>query len=84
MTLAPMLKEDGKVIGDFSLATLDDDRFLIIGSGAAEAITCGGSSRICQMMVRWIWSHNLGLVGLTLPARMRAPCCRPARMRCLA
>ena len=37
MTLAPMLKEDGKVIGDFSLATLDDDRFLIIGSGAAES-----------------------------------------------
>ena len=36
MTLAPMLKEDGKVIGDFSLACLDDDSFLIVGSGIAE------------------------------------------------
>jgi dimethylglycine dehydrogenase len=55
------------VIGDFSLATLDDDRFLIIGSGAAESYH-----------MRWflshlpddgsvvITSHNLGLVGLTL------------------
>ena len=67
MTLAPMLKDDGKVIGDFSLATLDDDRFLIIGSGAAESFH-----------MRWflahrpddgsvnITSYNMGLVGLTL------------------
>jgi dimethylglycine dehydrogenase len=67
MTLAPMLKEDGKVIGDFSLATLAEDRYLIIGSGAAESYH-----------MRWllahlprdasvtITSHNLGLVGLTL------------------
>ena len=37
MTLAPMLKEDGKVIGDFSLSNINDRRFLIIGSGAAES-----------------------------------------------
>jgi len=36
MTLAPMLKEDGKVIGDFSLANLGDDVFFIAGSGIAE------------------------------------------------
>ena len=36
MTLAPMLKEDGRVIGDFSLANLDDQSFLIVGSGIAE------------------------------------------------
>ena len=36
MTLAPMLKEDGRVIGDFSLARLDEDSFLIVGSGIAE------------------------------------------------
>jgi len=36
MTLAPMLKKDGKVIGDFTLAALDKNRFLIIGSGIAE------------------------------------------------
>ena len=31
MTLAPMLKEDGRVIGDFSLARLDEDSFFIVG-----------------------------------------------------
>jgi len=36
MTLAPMLKEDGKLIGDFSLAKADDERFYIFGAGAAE------------------------------------------------
>ena len=36
MVLAPMLKHDGKVIGDFTLACLGRDRFLIIGSGIAE------------------------------------------------
>ena len=36
MTLAPMLKEDGKVIGDFTLACLDQNRFLLVGSGVAE------------------------------------------------
>ena len=36
MTLAPMLKEDGRVIGDFSLAHLDEQSFLIVGSGIAE------------------------------------------------
>ena len=36
MTLAPMLKEDGRVIGDFSLANLDEQSFLIVGSGIAE------------------------------------------------
>ena len=35
MTLAPMLKHDGRVIGDFSLANLCD-RWLLIGSGIAE------------------------------------------------
>ena len=67
MTLAPMLKEDGKVIGDFSLACLAVDEFLIIGSGIAE-----------NYHMRWfmthmpkdgsvtVTSHNLGLVGLTL------------------
>ncbi len=36
MTLAPMLNERGKLIGDFSLAKLSDERFYIFGSGAAE------------------------------------------------
>jgi dimethylglycine dehydrogenase len=36
MVLAPMLNDNGRIIGDFSLARLADDRFLMIGSGAAE------------------------------------------------
>ena len=37
MALAPMLNRQGRIIGDFSLARLSDERFLLIGSGAAEA-----------------------------------------------
>ena len=67
MTLAPMLKDDGRVIGDFSVARLADDMFLIIGSGLAESYH-----------MRWFTSHldagkdvsltaeSLGLVGLSL------------------
>ncbi len=36
MTLAPMLKEDGYVIGDFTVANLGDGSFFIAGSGIAE------------------------------------------------
>ncbi|MCV3735795.1 FAD-dependent oxidoreductase [Rhizobium sp. TRM96647] len=36
MTLAPMLKEDGKLIGDFTLGKLGEGDFLLIGSGIAE------------------------------------------------
>ncbi|MEL7174388.1 MAG: glycine cleavage system protein T, partial [Pseudomonadota bacterium] len=36
LTLAPMLKEDGKLQGDLSLACLGPDEFLMAGSGNAE------------------------------------------------
>ncbi len=36
MTLAPMLKHDGRVIGDFTLANLGDDGYFLAGSGVAE------------------------------------------------
>jgi dimethylglycine dehydrogenase len=36
MTLAPMLKHDGRLIGDFTLANLGAEGFMIIGSGIAE------------------------------------------------
>ena len=67
MTLAPMLKHDGKVIGDFSLSRLDDETFLIIGSGIAE-----------NYHMRWFISQlpegadievsslGLGLTGLSI------------------
>lgn len=36
MTLAPMLKEDGKLQGDLSIGALAEDEFFIAGSGMAE------------------------------------------------
>ena len=67
MTLAPMLKEDGKVIGDFSLANFGDNEFLIVGSGIGE-----------DYHMRWFEMHlpddgsvqiapqNSNLVGLSV------------------
>ncbi|MBM3545620.1 MAG: FAD-dependent oxidoreductase [Alphaproteobacteria bacterium] len=37
IALAPMLKEQGKLIGDFTVGRLGKQRFFIIGSGPAEA-----------------------------------------------
>jgi len=36
MVLSPMLNEFGKLIGDFTIAKLDDQRFLVWGSSAAQ------------------------------------------------
>ena len=67
MTLAPMLKEDGRIIGDFSLANLGEEGFFIAGSGIAE-----------DYHMRWFGQHlpedgsvslnavRLGLVGLSV------------------
>lgn len=67
MTLAPMLKEDGKLIGDLSLACLKEGDFFIAGSGMAEIY-----------YMRWFEKHlpddgsvmlesvGLGLCGLSI------------------
>ncbi|MEW6634965.1 MAG: FAD-dependent oxidoreductase [Pseudomonadota bacterium] len=46
MTLAPMLKEDGRLIGDFTLANIGDGEWFIAGSGVAE-----------QYHMRWFEAH---------------------------
>ncbi|TGQ55671.1 FAD-dependent oxidoreductase [Mesorhizobium sp. M1C.F.Ca.ET.193.01.1.1] len=46
MALAPMLKEDGKLIGDFTLANIGDGEWFIAGSGVAE-----------QYHMRWFEAH---------------------------
>jgi dimethylglycine dehydrogenase len=50
MTLAPMLKEDGRLIGDFTLANVSREgksgEWLILGSGVAE-----------QFHMRWFEKH---------------------------
>ncbi|MGF6158619.1 dimethylglycine dehydrogenase [Ensifer sp. KUDG1] len=67
MTLAPMLKDDGKLIGDFTLAKLGEGDFLLVGSGIAE-----------DYHMRWFEAHlpadgsvllralKLELVGLSI------------------
>jgi dimethylglycine dehydrogenase len=67
MVLAPMLNEAGRLIGDFTLANLGDDGYLVIGSGAAE-----------EYHLRWFEQHlpvnggvqvasvTQGLAGLAL------------------
>ena len=37
IVLSPMLNPEGKLIGDFTVAKLTDDRFMVFGSGVAEA-----------------------------------------------
>ncbi|MGF1445493.1 MAG: FAD-dependent oxidoreductase [Pikeienuella sp.] len=46
MTLAPMLKEDGKLIGDLSVACFQEGRFFLAGSGMAE-----------EYYLRWFAAH---------------------------
>jgi dimethylglycine dehydrogenase len=67
MTLAPMLKEDGKLIGDLSLACLGEGEYFLAGSGQAE-----------NFYLRWFERHlpgdgsvrveniGLGLCGLSI------------------
>ena len=67
MTMAPMLKHDGRLIGDFTLAQRAAGNFLIIGSGVAE-----------DYHMRWfgqhlpvdgsveITAHGTALVGLAI------------------
>ena len=55
MALTPMLNHQGRLIGDFTVATLADpfdgtERFLVFGSGAAEGYH-----------ERWFRSHLPGL-----------------------
>jgi dimethylglycine dehydrogenase len=46
MAIAPMLNERGRIMGDLSIACLAEDRYLVVGSGFAEAFT-----------LRWWWKH---------------------------
>jgi len=45
--LAPMLNPAGRIVGDLTIASLADDRFLIFGSGFAE-----------EFHLRWFWQSE--------------------------
>jgi dimethylglycine dehydrogenase len=67
MTLAPMLKHDGKLIGDLTLARVAEDAFFLAGSGQAEDYYLRwwlenlGEDEAAEITV-----HGLGLVGLAI------------------
>ena len=46
ITLVPMLSPSGRLMGDFTISRLGDERFMIVGSGAAE-----------RFHVRWFETH---------------------------
>lgn len=67
MTLAPMLKPDGRIQGDFTLANLGSDEFFLAGAGIAEDfyqrwfvqhLPTNGSVQLL--------THGTGLVGLSV------------------
>jgi len=60
MTMAPMLKDDGKLIGDFTLANLGDEGWLLIGSGVAE-----------EYHLRWFHDHLPADGSVHLASRTR-------------
>jgi dimethylglycine dehydrogenase len=47
MAIAPMLNPAGRIMGDLSIACIAEDRYLIIGSGFAEAFH-----------MRWFWQQQ--------------------------
>ncbi len=47
MAIAPMLNDRGRIMGDLSIACLAEDRYLIVGSGFAEAFH-----------MRWFWQSQ--------------------------
>jgi dimethylglycine dehydrogenase len=59
ISLTPMLNDRGRLIGDFTLARLAPDRFLLTGSGIAESYH-----------LRWFEQH-LPAPGVTLAERHR-------------
>ena len=65
MVLAPMLKEDGYVIGDFTLANLGDGRFFLVGSGIAEDYHMRWFDQHRQADVH-IQAHGASLCGLSI------------------
>ena len=67
LALSPMLNQDGKLIGDFTVGRLADRRFFIFGSGMGE-----------EYHMRWVeehlpadasvkvQAHGMGLLGLSI------------------
>ncbi|WP_102108497.1 GcvT family protein [Oceaniglobus roseus] len=65
MVLAPMLKESGRLIGDFTLANLGGGNFFVCGSGAAEEYHMRWFERHMDPGVT-VTAHGAGLCGVSI------------------
>ena len=65
ITLAPMLGENGRLLGDFTVARLSDERFFVIGSGIAEAYHMRWFERFLPDGAA-IRAYGTDLVGLSI------------------
>ena len=66
MSLSPMLNPAGKLIGDFTIAKLEDERFFIFGSGAAQEYHMRWFEQHLPESGVSIRCHDLDLVGLSI------------------
>jgi len=66
LALAPMLNHQGKLIGDFTVGKLAEDRFFVFGSGLAQQYHMRWFERNLPESGVSIRSHDLGLCGLSL------------------
>ncbi len=66
MVLAPMLKEDGRLIGDFTLAKLGPEAFFLAGSGIAEDSHMRWFDQHLPESGVTITPHGAGLTGLSI------------------
>ncbi len=66
MVLAPMLKEDGRLIGDFTLAKLGAEEFFLAGSGIAEDYHMRWFDQHLPESGVAITPHGAALTGLSI------------------
>ena len=66
MALAPLLKADGKLQGDLTVAKLGEGDFMLLGSGAAEAHYLRWLEAHAPAEGVRIEAHGLGIVGLSI------------------
>lgn len=66
MALAPMLKHDGRLIGDFTVARLGENEFFIAGSGIAEDYHMRWFHQHLPESGVQIAAHGAGMAGLSI------------------
>ena len=71
MTLAPMLNQKGKLIGDFTLSNIDSEEFYLVGSGIAEEyhlrwFEANLKEQLPETEEVQVIPHGTGIVGLSI------------------